>query len=154
MENFTNKKVAIVADWLIDFGGAELVIEELLEMFPQAEIFTSVCFMKHKMLENRKIHTSFIQKIPFFNRKHKLAGILRPWAFRQFDLSDFDIIICSSSAESKNVACGKWRKKTSPQPSPKREGDISKNILENQKIEKTFQNQEIRGDEDFLKEVY
>ncbi len=133
MENFTNKKVAIVADWLIDFGGAELVIEELLEMFPQAEIFTSVCFMKHKMLENRKIHTSFIQKIPFFNRKHKLAGILRPWAFRQFDLSDFDIIICSSSAESKNVACGKWRR---PHPNPLLvgEGEFKKNLSKNKKF--------------------
>lgn len=111
MENFQNKKVAIVADWLIDFGGAELVIAELLDMFPNAEIFTSVCFMNHKMLTGRVIHTSFIQKIPFLAKRHKLAGILRPWAFRQFDLSEFDIIICSSSAESKNVVVGKWRKK-------------------------------------------
>jgi hypothetical protein len=51
MNHFHNKKIAIVADWLIDFGGAELVIEDLLAMFPHAEIFTSVCFMKHKMLE-------------------------------------------------------------------------------------------------------
>ena len=51
MENFSDKKIAIVTDWLIDFGGAELVIEELLAMFPEAEIFTSVCFMKHPMLE-------------------------------------------------------------------------------------------------------
>lgn len=100
-----------MADWLIDFGGAELVIEELLRMFPDAEIFTSVCFMKHKMLENHRVHTSFLQKIPFFNKKHKFAGIFRPWAFRCFDFSDFDIIICSSSAESKNISCGKWRKK-------------------------------------------
>lgn len=152
MENFKNKKVAIVVDWLIDFGGAELVIQELLDMFPNAEIFTSVCFMKHKMLENRKIHTSFIQKIPFLNRKHKLAGILRPWAFRQFDLSEFDVIICSSSAESKNVACGKWRKKTSPQPSPKREGEKNS---QNEEIwdEKILQTQEVRGSKDFSKWV-
>lgn len=111
MNTLSEKKVAIVADWLIDFGGAELVIQELLDMFPNAEIFTSVCFMSHPMLENRKIHTSFLQKIPFLNKKHKLAGVFRHWAFRQFDFSDFDFVICSSSAESKNVACGKWRKK-------------------------------------------
>lgn len=146
MENFKNKKVAIVVDWLIDFGGAELVIAELLDMFPDAEIFTSVCFMKHKMLENRKIHTSFIQKIPFLNRNHKLAGILRPWAFRRFDLSEFDVIICSSSAESKNVACGKWRKKFL-------KNKKSGKIFQAQEKNKTFQKRESRGDEDFLKGI-
>ena len=118
--SFAKKRVAIVADWLIDFGWAELVIQELLDMFPEAEIFTSVCFMQHPMLEWRVVHTSFLQKIPFLARRHKLTGILRPWAFRRFDLSDFDIVICSSSAESKNVACGKWRKKTPP---PQKEKD-------------------------------
>lgn len=113
MNTFSEKKVAIVADWLIDFGGAELVIQEFLDMFPNAEIFTSVCFMNHHMLTGRKVHTSWLQKIPYLNRKHKLAGFLRPWAFRSFDLSEFDIVICSSSAESKNVALGKWRKKIS-----------------------------------------
>lgn len=106
------KKIAIVCDWLIDFGGAELVISDLLELFPEADIYTSVCYMEHPMLQERKVFTSWIQKIPFFNRKHKLAGILRPYAFRNFDLSKYDIIICSCSAESKNVALGKWRKKS------------------------------------------
>lgn len=110
-------RIALVADWLIDFWGAELVLSHLLDMFPEADIYTSVCFMKHPMLEGRHIYTSWIQKIPFLNRRHKLAGILRPWAFRSFDLSGYDLIICSSSAESKQVAMGKWnRKKNPPHP--------------------------------------
>lgn len=110
-------RIALVADWLIDFWGAELVLSQLLDMFPEADIYTSVCFMKHPMLEGRHIYTSWIQKIPFLNRRHKLAGILRPWAFRSFDLSGYDLIICSSSAESKEVAMGKWnRKKNPPHP--------------------------------------
>jgi glycosyltransferase involved in cell wall biosynthesis len=113
-------RIAIIADWLIDFWWAELVISHLLELFPDADIYTSVCFMNHPMLEGRRVHASWIQKIPFLNRKHKLAGILRPWAFRGFDLSGYDLVICSSSAESKQVAMGKWN--TSPQPSPKGEG--------------------------------
>lgn len=116
MNIFQDKKIAIVVDWLIDFGGAELVIADLLALFPHAEIFTSVCFMNHPMLDNRKIHTSWLQKIPFLNRKHKFSGIFRPWAFRGFDLSNFDIVICSSSAESKNIAIGKWRKKNPNTP--------------------------------------
>lgn len=110
--NLSQQHIAIVADWLIDFGWAELVISHLLETFPEADIYTSVCFMDHPMLEGRKVYTSWLQNIPFFNRHHKLAGILRPWAFRNFDLSGYDVIICSSSAESKQVAMGNWRKKS------------------------------------------
>lgn len=112
MVNLNNCRIAIVADWLIDFGWAELVISHLLEAFPEADIYTSVCFMKHPMLEWRKVYTSWLQKVPFFNKYHKLAGILRPWAFRSFDLSWYDVVITSSSAESKQVSMGKWLKKT------------------------------------------
>lgn len=48
---FHEKKIAIVTDWLIDFGGAELVVKHLLELFPEADIYTSVCHMDHPMLE-------------------------------------------------------------------------------------------------------
>lgn len=100
-------RIAIVCDWLIDFGGAELVIADLLEIYPDADIYTSVCYMDHPMLKWRRIFTSWIQRIPFFNKKHKLAGLLRPWAFRSFDLSAYDVIISSSSAEAKNVGYSK-----------------------------------------------
>ncbi len=122
MDFFKWKHIAIVCDWLIDFGWAELVISHLLEMFPHADIYTSVCFMEHPMLQWRRVYTSWIQKIPFLNRRHKLAGLLRPWAFRSFDLSGYDLVICSTSAESKQVAMGKWN--TSPQPSPQEEGAL------------------------------
>ena len=102
MNNRPNS-IAIVTDWLIDFGWAELVLSHLLEIFPEADIYTSVCFMDHPMLEWRRVYTSWLQRVPFFNRRHKLAGILRPWAFRSFDLTSYDIIISSSSAEAKNA---------------------------------------------------
>ena len=96
-------KIAIICDWLIDFAWAELVISHLLELYPDADIYTSVSFMDHPMLVGRRVYTSWLQRVPFFNRRHKLAGILRPWAFRSFDLSGYDIIISSSSAEAKNA---------------------------------------------------
>ena len=107
-----SNRIAIVADWLIDFWWAELVISHLLEAFPEADIYTSVCFMDHPMLQWRNVYTSWLQKIPFLNRKHKLAGILRPFAFRSFDLFKYDIIISSSSAESKNAGFSKRGKNT------------------------------------------
>jgi glycosyltransferase involved in cell wall biosynthesis len=84
--------------------GAELVLEHILEIFPNADIFTSIFFQEwNPIFEWRKITTSFIQTIPFLNKSHKLALTLRPQAFESFDLSEYDIVISSTSAESKWV---------------------------------------------------
>lgn len=102
MEN--SKKIAIVCDWIKDWWWAELVLEQVMEIFPNADIFTSVFFQENNpIFENRVIKTSFIQKIPFLNSSHKLALTLRPLAFESFDLSTYDIVISLSSAESKWV---------------------------------------------------
>lgn len=99
-----DKKIAIVCDWIKDWGWAELVLEQLLEIFPKADIFTSVFWQQENpIFKWRNITTSFIQKIPFLNRSHKLALTLRPLAFESFDLSSYDIVISSTSAESKWV---------------------------------------------------
>ena len=99
-----NKRVAIVCDRIKDMWWAEVVLEQFLEIFPQADIFTSVFWQKdNKVFKWRKIKSSFIQSIPFLNKSHKLALILRPIAFESFDLSSYDIVISSSSAESKGV---------------------------------------------------
>lgn len=104
MNNLNNKKIAIVCDWITDWWGAELVLEHFLDIFPNADIFTSVFFQKNnKVFSWRKINISFIQKIPFLNKSHKLSLTLRPIAFESFDLSKYDIVISSSSAESKWV---------------------------------------------------
>ncbi|MFC1797916.1 hypothetical protein ACFLY2_01895 [Patescibacteria group bacterium] len=73
-----------------------------MEIFPDADIFTSVFFQDNNpIFEGRKVTTSFIQKIPFLNKSHKLALTFRPLAFESFDLSEYDIVISSTSAESK-----------------------------------------------------
>lgn len=55
------------------------------------------------MFQGKKIFTSFIQNIPFLNRSHKLALGLRPYAFESFDLSAYDIVISSTTAEAKGI---------------------------------------------------
>ena len=103
-KNIQDKKIAIVCDWIKDWGGAEIVLTQLLDIFPTADIYTSIFFQENNpVFEWRNVHTSFIQKIPIFNTSHKLALLLRPQAFESFDLSDYDIVISSSSAESKGV---------------------------------------------------
>ena len=97
-----NKRVAIVCDWIKDWGWAEVVLEQFLDIFPEADIFTSIFFQEwNPVFEGRKVTTSFIQKIPLLNKSHKLALTLRPLAFESFDLSEYDIVISSTSAESK-----------------------------------------------------
>lgn len=97
------KKIAIVCDWIKDWWWAEIVLEQLLEIFPQADIFTSIFFSDKKIFNKRKITTSFIQNIPVLNKSHKLALFFRPLAFESFDFSDYDIVISSTTAESKGI---------------------------------------------------
>lgn len=100
-----DKKIAIVCDWLKDWGGAEQVLADMLELFPQADVFSSVYFPEKftKLLGNKTVKTSFLQKIPFVRSRPKLFPWLRPYAFESFDLSGYDVVISSSSAESKGI---------------------------------------------------
>ena len=96
------KKIAIVCDWIKDMWWAEVVLAQLLEIFPEADIFTSVFFQKwNPIFDWKKIITSSIQNIPLLNKSHKLALTLRPKAFERFDFSGYDIVISSTTAESK-----------------------------------------------------
>ncbi len=97
-------KIALVADWITHWGGAERLFVKLMEMYPEADIYTSVFFPdRPELFAERKVFTSFIQHIPFLNRKHKLCMLLRPLAFSRFDFSDYDLVISSSSAEAKGI---------------------------------------------------
>lgn len=98
-------KVAIVADWLTNMGGAEEVVLALAEAFPGAPIYTST-YVPEKMPRFAKldVRTTYLQRLPGPLKKfHKFMPTLRVRAFRSLDLSDYDIIISSSSAEAKQV---------------------------------------------------
>jgi glycosyltransferase involved in cell wall biosynthesis len=99
-------KIAIVHDWLTVAGGAEVVIAELHRLFPKAPIYTSVFNLSALPgLKDVDIRTTYLQKrLPAKLRyRHTLWPTLRAKAFRKLDLSEFDIIISSSSAEAKAV---------------------------------------------------
>lgn len=99
-------KIAIVHDWLTNMGGAEPVVLKLSELFPEATIYTSVYDEKNMpAFSGKDVKTTYLQKIlPSFVRyKHTLWPVLRSFAFRKLDLSEYDLIISSSSAEAKAV---------------------------------------------------
>ncbi|MEI6581409.1 MAG: glycosyltransferase [bacterium] len=97
-------RVAIVHDWLVGLGGAERVVEAILKLFPQADLYTSVYdASKLKLFKDRKVHTTFLQNWPLASSKHQLFAALRPLAFESLELSGYDLVISSSSAEAKGV---------------------------------------------------
>lgn len=99
-------RVAIVHDWLTNMGGAEPLVLEIHKLFPNAPIYTSV-YDAEKMAAFKGIDvrtTNLQTKLPAKLRyKHVLWPTFRAKAFRELDLSEFDIIISSSSAEAKSV---------------------------------------------------
>ncbi|OQA53295.1 MAG: GDP-mannose-dependent alpha-(1-6)-phosphatidylinositol monomannoside mannosyltransferase [candidate division WS2 bacterium ADurb.Bin280] len=98
------KRVAIVAEWLTWRGGGESVLDELLEIYPEAKLFTTV-YNAEKLPEYKKydVKTSFLQKIPFVNKKHQLVPPLLLKAIESLDLNGFDLIISLSSAIGKGI---------------------------------------------------
>ena len=102
-------RIAIVHDWLTTYAGAEKVLEQMLKLYPQAEIFTLVDFLPQKdrgFLEGHKIHTSFIQNLPRASSAYRNYLLLMPAAVEQFDLSSFDVVLSSSHAVAKGVLTG------------------------------------------------
>jgi len=97
-------KIAIVADWLTDAGGAEKVVMAMHKIFPDAPIFTSIYNDKNLPEFNEAdVRTSFLQKWPMAKRKHQWYLRWMPMAFEQFDLSDYDIVLSSSHSCAKGV---------------------------------------------------
>jgi glycosyltransferase involved in cell wall biosynthesis len=99
------RRVALVHDYLNQYGGAERVLEELHNIFPSAPVYTSM-YWPQKMsaaIRELDVRTSFMQRLPLVKRNHQPFLLLYPLAFESFDLSGFDVVISNSSAFSKGV---------------------------------------------------
>jgi glycosyltransferase involved in cell wall biosynthesis len=100
-------RVAIVHDWLVAPGGAEKVLEQIIECFPDADLFSLVDFLEDRRpLHGKPVTTSFIQRLPFARRHYDSYLPLMPLAVQQFDLADYDLIITSSHTVAKGVLVG------------------------------------------------
>ena len=109
MPNLKNKKskirVALVQDYIKEFGGAESVLEILSDIFPSAPIYTSIYRPKYlgphqERLQKKwshRVHQSFFQYIPFAQKIISPLRLLSPLAFKSFDFSKFDVIITSAT---------------------------------------------------------
>ena len=92
-------KTALVHDWLNQIGGAEDVLEVLVDMFPNAPLYTSI-YHKTRMPDHYKewdIRTSFINKLPFAQKIQQLYFPIYPMAFDSFDFRDYDLVLSNKS---------------------------------------------------------
>ena len=67
-------KIAIIHDWLVTYAGAEKVLEEILNIYPDADLFSLVDFLpkeKRAFIKHKKVKTTFIQKLPFAKSKYR-----------------------------------------------------------------------------------
>ena len=107
-KSFGQLKIAIVHEWFVNHAGSEKVVEELLNIFPQAQLFALVDFLpenKRQYLGGRKVSTSFIQRLPFSKNHFRKYFPLFPLAVEGHDLREYDLIISSSHMVSKGLLC-------------------------------------------------
>jgi glycosyltransferase involved in cell wall biosynthesis len=107
--DFSNLKVAVVHEWLVDYSGSERVVEQMLELFPQADLYALVDFLPDNLrwfIKSKPVTTSFIQKLPGARTRYRNYLPLMPLAIEQFDLSGYDLILSSNHAVSKGVITG------------------------------------------------
>jgi glycosyltransferase involved in cell wall biosynthesis len=98
-------KIAIVHDYLIQYGGAERVLEALCEIWPHAPIYTLIHDPEkvHGRFDDKQIKTSFLQKIPFTKNNHRIFPPFMMLAIEQFNFDYYDIVISDSSSFAKNI---------------------------------------------------
>jgi len=101
-----NLRVVLVHEWLVDYSGSERVVEQILQIFPQADVFAVVEFLPpelRKFIQDKPVKTSFIQKLPFASTKYRSYLPLMPIAIEQLDVSSYDLVLSSSHAVAKGV---------------------------------------------------
>jgi glycosyltransferase involved in cell wall biosynthesis len=98
-------KVAIVHFWLISMRGGEKMLEALLEMFPQADIYTHVYNPKalSALIKRHHVYTSRINKFPFAKKLYQLYMPFMPNALMDFNLQSYDLVISSEAGPAKGV---------------------------------------------------
>lgn len=102
-------KVAVIHDWLTVYAGAEKVLEQIFEIWPEADLFAVVDFLpddKRHFVKGKRATTTFLQRMPKARTHYRNYLALMPVAMEQLDLSSYDLIVSSSHAVAKGVLTG------------------------------------------------
>jgi glycosyltransferase involved in cell wall biosynthesis len=99
-------KIAIVHEWFVNYAGSEKLLEQILSLYPEADLYSIVDFLpsdKRDFIQNKPVKTSFIQKLPLAKNKYRNYLPLMPYAVSRFDLSDYDLVISNSHCVAKGA---------------------------------------------------
>jgi glycosyltransferase involved in cell wall biosynthesis len=98
-------KVALIHDYLNQYGGAERVLEALLGMFPGADIYTLIYSRERSLGRfHRNLHKTSLLDLPLTRRNHRPFIPLMPLAMRTLDISDrYDLIVSDSAGYAKGI---------------------------------------------------
>ena len=99
-------KIAVVHEWLVDHSGSEKVLEQILRVYPDADLFSVVEFLPDDLkyyIQHKKVTTTFVQRLPFARKHYRNYLPLMPLAVEQLDVSAYDIVISNSHAVAKGV---------------------------------------------------
>jgi glycosyltransferase involved in cell wall biosynthesis len=99
-------KTAVIHEWLVNYAGSERVLEQILNLYPDADLFCQVDFLKESdkdFILGKKATTSFIQNLPHVKQKYRNYLLLMPFAVKRLDVSRYDIIISNSHSVAKGV---------------------------------------------------
>ena len=102
-------KVAVVCDWLVVYAGAERVVEQILNVYPEADLFCVVDFLpenERAFIKNKPTHTTFIQNLPGAKKHYRSFLPLMPIAIEQLDVTGYDLVISSSHCVAKGILTG------------------------------------------------
>lgn len=96
---------AIVHYWLVSARGGERVVQAILELLPEAELYTHVLDRPKvaEIIGDRPVHTSFIDRLPFARSQYQKYLPLMPRALEELDMSGYDLVISSESGPAKGV---------------------------------------------------
>ena len=102
-------RIAIIHEWLVTYAGSERVLEQMLAVYPDADLFCVIDFLDDQSRDfilGKKPTTTFIQHLPKARSKYRSYLPLMPLAIEQLDLSGYDLVISSSHAVAKGVLTG------------------------------------------------
>lgn len=100
-------KIAITHDYLIEYGGAERVLLEMLEIFPNAHLYTPVFWEKNfpaeflSKIKSKKVNSTLLSRFNFLGKFWRIAIILFPIYFKRLNLKNYDVVISNSASFAK-----------------------------------------------------
>ena len=133
-------RVAIVHEWLDTYAGSEQVLEQILAIYPKADLYVVADFLpanKRSFLAGRNVKSSFVQKLPMAKSLFRLYLPLMPIAVEQFNLSEYNLVISNSHAVAKGVITGPGQLHISYVHSPMRYAwDLQHEYLHKSKLDR------------------